>query len=335
MERLIKLSIRCSKCGKKIKRKSSFCIKCGAKVPPIPKKEKKQKNKGKKKKAKTRILIPFLLVMVLAVLAFLIFGGDRVPEKIRDIEGYSYLTGMVKETIPDKVKEKLPDKVKDKLPDQVKLPFNIKGKFPFNFSFKLPFELPDPGSLLGDSKVPDKEKITKDLAEFEGEEGKLEFDTLAIEKRTTIEKKKKDTVYVTTETEGEEGSTSNYYRLVYKRHLIGGWKLNEVKPYNVQGQKTSVAGVDNETVLADQSIYSDISSDWKHSKAKVLEHYTDVKSGLDFVVVYMELENSYVKMTGTKEVAYKYNDGTKKWEAIQVSKLTALSIEPVHAPETE
>ncbi len=290
-------------------------------MPPIPKKDKKQKKKDKKKRAKSRILIPFFLILILALLAFLIFGGDRVPEKIRDIKGYSYLTGMVKE----------------KLPDQVKLPFGIQDKFPFDFSFKLPFEIPDPGSLLGDSKVPNKEKITKDLSEYEGKDGKLKFDTLAIEKRTTVEKKKKDTVYVTTETkgEGEEGTTSNYYRLVYKRHLIGGWKLDEVKPYNVQGQKTSVAGVDNKTVLADTSIYNDISSDWEHSGVKVMEHYTDVKSGLDFVVVYMELKNGYVKMTGTKEVAYKYNDQSKKWEAVQVSKLTALSIEPVKAPQPE
>jgi hypothetical protein len=288
-------------------------------VPPIPKKDKKQKKKDKKKRAKSRIVIPFFLILILALLAFLIFGGDRVPEKIRDIKGYSYLTGMVKE----------------KLPDQVKLPFGIQDKFPFDFSFKLPFEMPDPGSLLGDSKVPNKEKITKDLSEYEGKDGKLKFDTLKIEKRTTVEKKKKDTVYVTTETKGEEGSTSNYYRLVYKRHLIGGWKLDEVKPYNVQGQKTSVAGVDNKTVLADTSIYNDISSDWKHSNVKVMEHYTDVKSGLDFVVVYMELKNGYVKMTGTKEVAYKYNDQTKKWEAVQVSKLTALSIEPVKDPQPE
>lgn len=303
-------------------------------MPPIPKKEKKKKNdKGKKKRAKSKLLIPFSLILILVILAFLIFGGDRVPERIRDIKGYSYLTGIVKEKLSDQVK--LPEKVREKLPDKMKLPFDIPDKFPFDFSFKLPFELPDPGSLLGESEVPDKEKIKKDLAEYEGEEGKLEFDTLSIEKRTTVEKKKKDTIYVTTETEGEEGTTSNYYRLVYKRQLIGGWKLKEVKPYNVEGQKTSVAGVDNKTVLADTSIYSDISSDWEHSNVKVLEHYTDVKSGLDFVVVYMELTNSYVKMKGTKEIAYKYNDQTKKWEAIQISKLTALSIEPVHTPEPE
>jgi hypothetical protein len=321
------LSIRCSNCGKKIKKKSSFCIKCGAKVPPIPKKAKKQKkNKDKKKRAKSKIVIPFLLILVLAAMAFLIFGGDRVPEQIRNIKGYSYLTGMVK----DKT-----DQVKDKLPDKVKLPFDLPDKFPFDFKFKLPFELPDPGSLLGDSKVPGKEKIMKDLAEHKGEDGQLKFDTLEIEKRTTVEAKKKDTIYVTTETEGEEGTTSNYYRLVYKRHLIGGWKLDEVEPYNVQGQKTSVAGVDNKTVLADPNIYNDISSEWEHSNVKVMEHYTDVKSGLDFVVVYMELKNDYVKMTGTKEVAYKYNDDTKKWEAVQISKLTALAIEPVKAAPTE
>ena len=75
---------------------------------------------------------------------------------------------------------------------------------------------------------------------------------------------------------------------------------------------------------------TDISSDWKHSKVKVLEHYTDVKGGTDTVVVYMELENSYVNMAGTKEIMYQYNGQTKEWEPGPVSKLTCLSIEPVN-----
>lgn len=223
---------------------------CGAKVPPIPKKEKKRSNRNKRKKSK--VVIPFLLVLILAILAFLIFGGDRVPENIRDIEGYSYLTGIVK--------DKIPDQMKDKLTDKIRLPSGIKDKFPLDFSFKLPFELPDPGSLLGGSKVPDEEKITKDLV---------------------------------------------------------------------------AAGVDDKTVLADTSIYYDASSEWEHSGAKVIEHYTDEKSGLDIVVVYMELQNSYVKMAGTKEVTYQYNEQTKKWETVQISKLTAMSIEPVKVPATE
>ena len=304
--------MRCSNCGKKLKKKSSFCIKCGAKVPPIPKKDKKIKKK--KKSSKAKIVIPFFIILILAILSFLLFGGDKVPEKIRDLKGYSYLTGMVKE----------------KLPEDVRIPFDLPDKFPFDFSFKLPFELPNPGNLLGDSEIPDKQKIMEDLAAYEGEEeNPLEFDSLEIEKRTTVEKEKKDTVYVLTETTGEEGKSSNYYRLLYKRHLIGGWKLDAVKPYNVGGEKTSVAGVDNEIVMNDKSLYTDISSDWKHSKVKVLEHYTDVKAGTDIVVVYLELENDYVNMAGTKEIMYQYNEETKEWETGPVSKLTCLSIEPV------
>jgi hypothetical protein len=132
-----------------------------------------------------------------------------------------------------------------------------------------------------------------------------------------------------TETDSDEGSASNYYCVVYKRHLIGGWKLDEVKPYNVEGAKSSVAGVDNKTVIADPNIFTDISSDWKHGNVKVMEHYTDLKAGTDTVLVYMELENSYVSMTGTKEITYHYNEGTGKWETGDVSKLTCLSIEPV------
>jgi len=305
--------MRCSNCGKKLKKKSSFCIKCGAKVPPIPKKDKKAKTK--KKRSKAKIVIPFFTILILAILSFLLFGGDKVPEKIRDLKGYSYLTGMVKE----------------KLPEEVRLPFDLPDKFPFDFSFKLPFDFPNPGNLLGDSEIPDKKKIMEDLAAYEGgEESKVEFDSLEIEKRTTVEKEKKDTVYVITETSSEEGTNNNYYRLLYKRHLIGGWKLDEVKPYNVGGEKTSVAGVDNKIVMNDKNLYTDISSDWKHSKIKVLEHYTDVKAGTDIVVVYMELENEFVNMTGTKEIMYQYNEQTKEWESGAVSKLTCLSIEPVN-----
>jgi len=304
--------MRCSNCGKKLKKKSSFCIKCGAKVPPVPKKDKK--TKMRKKRSKAKIVIPIFTILILAILSFLLFGGDKVPEKIRELKGYSYLTGMVKE----------------KLPVDVRLPFDLPDKFPFDFSFKLPFELPNPGNLLGDSEIPDKKKIMEDLAAYEGEEeSQLEFDSLEIEKRTTVKKEKKDTVYVITETTGEEGTSSNYYRLMYKRHLIGGWKLDEVKPYNVGGEKTSVAGVDNKIVMNDKNLFTDISSDWKRSKVKVLEHYTDVKAGTDIVVVYMELENEFVNMTGTKEIMYQYNGLTKEWEPGAVSKLTCLSIEPV------
>lgn len=252
---------------------------------------------------------------MLAALAFLIFGGDRVPEKVRNLKGYSYLTGMVR----------------DKLPEQFQIPAHLQDKFPFDLSFDLSFDLPNPASLLGGGEIPGKKKIMEDLAAYlEEEKSEQEFDSLEIEKRTTVEKEKKDTVYVITETKGEAGTESNYYRLRYKRHLISGWKLEEVKPYNVKGEKASVVGVSNKTVLSDEKIFTDISADWKHSNVKVLEHYTDVKSGVDAVVVYMELENEYVRMAGTKEIIYQYNKQAKEWEAVAVSKLTARSVEPVN-----
>jgi hypothetical protein len=316
--------MRCSNCGKKVKKKSSFCIKCGAKIPPPPKKEKKQKKqknpKEKKKRSKAKIVIPFLLILFLALIGFLILGGDKVPEKVRDLKGYQILTGIVKE----------------KLPEQMKLPFALPEKLPFNFSLKLPFELPNPGNILGDSKVPDKKKIGEELATSGGEEKKIEFDTLTIEKRKTG--KKTDLVYVMTEkkADAEAGTDAEigYYCLTFKKRLIGGWKLDTVKPYNVAGEKTSVAGVDNKTVLGDEAIFSDISTDWKKSNAKVLNHYTDLKAGTDTVIVYMEVKNSYVNMAGTKEVTYTYNEKTKKWENTSVSKFTCHTIEPVAEQQT-
>lgn len=306
--------MRCSKCGKKIKKKSSFCIYCGTKVPPALQKVKKIKTK--KKRSKVKILIPVFTVFILVILTFLLFGGDTVPEKIISMKGYSHLTGIVKE----------------KLPGQIKLPFNLPHEFPFDFSFEIPFELPSPANLLGQSEIPDKNKVEEDLAAYEGDggENKPVFDSLEIEKRTTLEEEKKDTIFVVTETSSDEGTTKNYYQLLYKRHLIGGWKLDAVKPYNIAGEKISVAGVENEIVINNKNLFADFPPDWKHSNVKVLEHYTDVKAGTDTIVVYMELENDYVNMTGTKEILYQYDEDTKEWVAGPVSKLNCLSIEPVN-----
>jgi hypothetical protein len=197
-----------------------------------------------------------------------------------------------------------------------------------------------------------------DLAAYKGDkESKIEFDTLKIEKRTTAEKKKQDTVYVVTTKKGED--SAGYYKLVYKRQLIGGWKLKDVKPYNEQktavsdtaaadadaGSKNAAdaaaskknvtdSGVKDKAVLSDPAVLSDIPSDWKQSNLKVVDHYTDLKAGTDTVVLYMELENNYVNMTGTKEVTYKFNEQTKKWEADSVSKLTCQTIEPIKPAET-
>ena len=250
----------------------------------------------------------------MATLTFLIFGGDRVPEKIRNLKGYSYVTGVIQ----------------DKMPDQLKSPIDLP-KLPFDFSFKLP-DIPNPvAGIIGEKEIPDKKKIEEDLAAFgKDEKNKIKFDSLEIEKRITVEKENKDTVYVITQTTDETGSYSNYYQLIYKKHLLGGWKLAEVKPYNVEGQKTSVAGASNKKVLDDPNVFAGMPSDWKYSKAKVIEHFTDIKAGTDTIVVYMEIKNDYVNMTGTREIIFKYNDDTKKWESIgPASKITCLSIEPV------
>jgi hypothetical protein len=316
-------------------------------MPPLPKKEKKKK--VKKKRTKAKIVIPVFVLLILAILSFLIFGGEKVPEQIRNIKGYSYMTGIVK--------EKLPEKLPFELPFDLPKPPDVSIKLPFDISFKLPFDLPDPGNLFGGGNLPDKKKITKDLTAYKGEKGsKIEFDSLKIEKRTTAEKKKQDTVYVVTTKKGED--SAGYYKLVYKRQLIGGWKLKDVKPYNEQktavsdtaaadadaGSKNAAdaaaskknvtdSGVKDKAVLSDPAVLSDIPSDWKQSNLKVVDHYTDLKAGTDTVVLFMELENSYVNMTGTKEVTYKYNEKTKKWEAVSVSKLTCQTIEPITPAE--
>ena len=261
--------MRCSKCGKKIRKKSNFCIKCGAKIPPTPKKD-KEKTK-KKKRPLFKIIIPAVLFLIIGLMAFLIFGGDSVPGKIKNLKGYSYLSGIANEKLPDRFQ----------LPTALPwdLSFELPFEFPWDFSFKLPFELPQ---LLGNDDIADKEEAKEETA---GSEGKEENPGLNLEN-------------------GENGTD------------------------NTEGEKTSLVGVDNDSVVSDKLLLSDTHTDWKQSKVKVLKHNTDEGTGTDTVVVLMELKNDYVNMTGTKEIVYHYNEQTGEWEPGSVSKITCLSMEP-------
>lgn len=236
---------------------------CGAKVPivpPMPKKEKRKIKKNKGKRSKVKIVIPVFTVLILAVLSFMIFGGDLVPEKLRSLKGYSYLTGMVKE----------------KLPAPAELPFDLPGKFPFDFSFELPFELPKLGSLLPGGGTPE---------EKESRENK------------TAETADKDS--------------------------------EDNKEQDKESVEAIAAGVADNVIISEQSLYADISPDWKRIKVEVLEHQTDTGAGTDTIVVYLELENSYVNMTGAREITYTYDGHAGKWEAGPASKILCLSMDPV------
>jgi hypothetical protein len=236
---------------------------CGAKVPAIHPLPKKDKTKKKRKRSKAKVVIPVFTVLILAALSFLIFGGDMVPEKVRSLKSYSYLTGMARE----------------KLPDQISLPFELE--FPFDFSFELPFKLPDPGSLLADIASSGEKKG--------GEESGGDGD------------------------ENEESK--------------------EDKAFDKEARDAIAAGVDDSVIISDRSLYADISSDWKRIKVEVLEHNPDAGAGTDTVIVYLEMENSYVNMAGTREVIYSYNSQTEKWEATPASKIVCLSMEPADADQ--
>lgn len=242
---------------------------CGTKVPVIPKKDKLKK---KKIRSKAKIVIPVVTILILSVLTFLVYGGDLVPEKIRNLKGYSYLTGMAK----------------DKLPDQIRLPFELTGEFPFDFSFELPFELPDPRSLLAGIMKPDEKEGPEDSEDVEGSENSRD-------------------------SKGDNG------------------KAGEEEATDRQIVEAMEAGVDDSIIIRDKSLYADIASDWKRIRVEVLEHNTDAGAGVDTVVVYLELENSYVNMAGTREIQYRYNEQTGTWDAEPVSKIVCLSMEPVQS----
>jgi len=285
-----------------------------------PKKEKKKKKKKKvnKKKTKVQIVISFILLLVLAALFFLMFGGDKVPEQIRNAPGYSYIND-----ISDSAKEKLPDKLK--LP--VDLPFEVP---------KLHFDIPNPfAGLLGNDEPPNEEKIKTDLTGvIGGEKSKAVIESIEIEKRDSSDKK--EDIYVAVEITKNKETTTAYYKLQYKKAFIGGWKLKKSDSYNVEGEKTSVAGVNNDIVLKDYKNFKDIPAGWKVSNFKVMEHYTDAKAGMDTVVVFMKMKTDCLIMEGTREITYTYNNNSKKWEMTgQPSKLSCTYVEPLVEPQSQ
>lgn len=97
---------------------------------------------------------------------------------------------------------------------------------------------------------------------------------------------------------------------------------------NAEGEKTSIVGVDDNSVISDKLLLSDTHTDWQQSKVKVIKHNTDEETRTDTVVVLMELKNDYVNMLGTKEIVYNYNELTGEWEPESVSKINCLSMEP-------
>lgn len=283
--------MRCKKCGKRIKKKSKFCAKCGTKVPP--QKEGGKKKKGKTKRVKTRILLLFFIILILAALGFLIFGGDKVPEKIRDLKGYSNLTGMVKEALPDDVK----------LPVQVKLPFDLPDEFPFDF--KLP-DLPKPGNLFGGND----EKDQKQTAEAEKNDKKLADSK--DKQKTESKEANKDTVKSKADNKDTPAGEAN-------------------SNYSKKDQKAITAGVDDGIVIGNADLFADGTIGWNYDKIELQRHNTDLSTGTDTVVVYLEMSNQYVNMTGTKEITYQYDEHTGQWEAGPVSKINCKSVEPVNA----
>jgi hypothetical protein len=347
--------MRCSNCGKKIRKRSNFCIKCGAKVPPALKNDKKTKKgeKGDKKKRKKRIMVPAAVLILIVLVSFLLFGCDRVKQELEENKMYT----KISQTVKDKLPFDLP-----KLPE---LPFDLPA-----LTKKLPFDLPNPAALLGDKEPPDDEQILEDLKKYLEKEEKVELNRLEIESRDTAEEGKEETVYAKAETTSKKGTVEKSYNLLYKKGLLRGWKLKEAvdseqaekeakaakeekeakaeksgdgekeeKSADVkkaEGEEEAPKGVDSKTVLADENLYQDLPSDWTYSNVKVIAHSIDMNTGTDRVIVFMELKTAYVNLTGTKEITYQLDNSTGEWKSTgPASKLACLSIEPIVIPGQE
>lgn len=343
--------MRCSNCGKKIKKKSNFCIKCGAKVTPALKKDKASKKgeKGNKKKLR-RIMIPAAVVILLVLVSVLLFGCDGVKQKLNDNKAYTKVT----KTIQDKLPFDLP-----KLPE---LPFDLP-----ELPKKLPFELP---KLLGENEPPDDEQVLEDLKKYLEKEENITIDNVEIKRGDTDGEEKEETIYATADATSKKGTVSISYNILYKKGLLGGWKLKEAvdaakaekeakaekskdeekaeKSKKVEkaekskdktddkAKEEATKGVDNKTVVADENLYYDLPSDWTYDKVKVIAHNVDMEAGTDRVIVYMELKTQYVYLTGTKEITYQLDSETGKWKSTgPATKLACLSIEPIAIPSQE
>ncbi|WP_419825044.1 hypothetical protein [Anoxybacterium hadale] len=327
------------------------------------KKDKKAKNgeKGEKKKRRKRILVPAAILILILVVAFLLFGCDRVKQGLEENKAYT----KISQTVKDKLPFDLP-----KLPE---IPIDLPA-----LTKKLPFDFPNPAALLGDKEPPDDEQILEDLKKYLEKEEKVKLNSLEIERRDTAEEGKEETVYAKAETTSKKGTIQKSYNLFYKKGLLGGWKLKEAvdseqaekeakaakkekeakeakeakaakadKSGNGEKEEKSAAGekskeeeapkgVDSKIVLADENLYQDLPSDWTYSNVKVIAHSLDMDSGTDRVIVYMELKTAYVNLTGTKEITYQLDHKTGEWKSTgPASKLACLSIEPIVIPGQE
>jgi hypothetical protein len=296
---------------------------CGAKVPPIPKTE---KNKVKKKHFRWKAAAAIIAVFILALVSVWIFGDGFVPEKVRDTKAYSWAAGAVR----------------GKLPEEINLPLGLKVEFPLDlpdFAFQLPFglderlsgltkrisELPLLGFLSDDDSAKGKQAGEGQADGNESARSQGGGDGLdggaAAESGQGAENK----------TAGESGEDKQGAESA--NASAGGEGGNHVNTVERSDEEKEfiAAGADNSVVLSDYNIYADIPTDWIRSNVKILEHRTDINAGTDTVTIYLELENSYVNMTGTKEITYAYNEETGNWEAGPASKISCLSVEPVTA----
>lgn len=346
--------MRCSNCGKKIKKKSNFCIKCGAKVPPALKKDKKSKKgeKGNKKKLTKRIMIPAAVVVLLVLVSVLLFGCDGVKQKLTDNKAYTKVSKTIQDKLPFEL-PKLPELPFD-LPKLPELPFDLP-----ELPKKLPFELP---KLLGEKEPPDDEQVLDDLKKYLEKEENITIDNVEIKRGGAADEEKEETIYATADATSKKGTVTKSYSILYKKGIFGGWKLKEAvdaekaekeakaedskntekaekskdKKEDKAKEEDAPKGVDSKTVVADENLYYDVPSDWTYNNVKVIAHNVDMEAGTDRVVVYMELKTQYVYLSGTKEITYQLDSKTGKWKSTgPASKLACLSIEPIAIPGQE
>jgi len=322
-ERRIDGTMRCSNCGKRIKKKSSYCMNCRAKVPRIPKSDKKKA--GKKKRSFIRTAVSIVAVFLIVFASFVVFGDDIVPEKVRNQKAYSNVAAMVR----------------DRVPDRIELPFGLAVELPIDMpelAVKLPFGLDErlaglierfsglTGRLSG---LPFLGFLGDDDSKDKGKDGDADKDNKAIlaaevaahgtgisgqEAKTAKQKGDKN------ETEGVDPAETG-----------DGEESKTAVSRSEEEIKLISAGADNSVVLNNYNVFEDIPADWIRSSVRILEHRIDVEEGTDTVVIYLELENSYINLAGTKEITYRYNERTGNWEPDSATKISCVYAEPVTA----
>ncbi len=351
--------MKCSNCGAKVKKNSSFCVKCGAKIDPDPKieakKQKKEDNKQKKAEKKTANAEKKKVKKEAAQEKKQAAQEKKQAKKQNKQEQKDDKKKGQADAVPEaegesgKKKRKLPvpPKILLLIPIVLVLVVGILSLFLFGDKF-LPNpiknnkifvtvstivkeKVPNPLEKLGKKDITDETMLMENLSAFLTADGtSATVGAITVDHTEEDAEAKTTTVYLDAEVTNDTGTDTHSYSMVFSSKLIGGWNFESATEYNIKEEPETIVGVENALVLNDPIIYEGLEDGMVASNEEVIGHYTDMTNGTDTVAVYMELKNNVVFMTGSREIVFQYDEATKTWSSSgPAGKFSAWTVLPV------